>query len=120
MRRITRYRMQMFSACACLAFGMRVPQALRTIYIATTLNQIERGYAPVPYPEQLLLFRGRGLYDDDPNMGWEGFASRLEVREIGDGGLRTRRDIMNEPLVGLLARDLADCLEKSSLKSKDS
>jgi amino acid adenylation domain-containing protein len=114
--RKTKFRGQMLAVRTGLALGARVPQSLRTIYIATTLNQIERRYAPVSYPGELVLFRGRGMYDDDPCMGWDGLAAQVEVREIGDVGLRTRRDIMNEPLVGLLAQDVASCLEKLSVK----
>jgi hypothetical protein len=45
-------------------------------------------------------------------MGWDGLAANLENHEIGDNGLRTRRDIMNEPLVGSLANELRACLDK--------
>jgi amino acid adenylation domain-containing protein len=110
-RRKARVRFQMLAVRACLGLGIRVPQGLRTIYIASTLNQMERGYAPLSYPGALVLFRGRGLYDEDPRMGWDGLAAQVEVREVGEGGMRTRRDIMNEPLVGLLAQDLASCLK---------
>jgi hypothetical protein len=47
-------------------------------------------------------------------MGWEGLAANLEVSEIGDGGLRSRRDIMNEPLVGTLAKQLDASIAKAN------
>jgi hypothetical protein len=89
-----------------LAMGLPIPQTLRTMYVVRMINATESAYVPKPYSGTVTLFRGRGLYEDDPNMGWEGLAANLEVCEIGDGGLRSRRDIMNEPLVGLLAKQL--------------
>ena len=71
-----------------------------------------------PYPGTLILFRGRGLYEDDPNMGWEGLAATLENYEIGERRLRSRRDIMNEPLVGLLATQLDGCMAKNRWRTR--
>ena len=97
---------------AFLSLGLRVPQALRTMYVVRMINQAEEAYAPSRYEGTVALFRGKGLYEDDPDMGWEGLA-RLENFQIGDGGLRSRRDIMNEPLVGLLAKQLRLCFEQA-------
>lgn len=96
-----------------LGLGLKVPQGLRTMYVVRSIARAERNYSPKYYPGSIILFRGRGLYENDPNMGWDGLAERLENYEIGDGGLRSRRDIMNEPLVGLLAKELAGCLEQA-------
>ena len=93
-----------------LAVGAPIPQPLRTMYVVRMINATESRYAPKRYPETLTLFRGKGLYEDDPSMGWEGLADGIEQHELGDGGLRSRRDIMNEPLVGLLARRLEACI----------
>ncbi len=73
----------------------------------------ERNYLPQRYPGRLILFRGRGLseYENDPNMGWDGLAEHIENHEIGDVGQRTRRDIMNQPLVKLLAKELTVYLD---------
>ena len=95
-----------------LQLGLKVPQALRTMYVVRMIQQAEQNYAPQPYAGSLILFRGRGLYEKDPNMGWDGLAANLENHEIGADGLRTRRDIMNEPLVGSLANELRACLNK--------
>jgi hypothetical protein len=95
-----------------LKLGLRVPQTLRTLYVMTMLGRAEKNYAPGRYGGTLTLFRGHGLYENDPNMGWDGLAEGFENYEIGDGGLRSRRDIMNEPLVGLLAKQLSACLER--------
>src|SRR2546426_2893564 len=96
-----------------LALGLPVPQALRTMYVTRMLSQAEENYAPGRYDGTLILFRGQGLYENDPDMGWDGLADNFENYEIGDGGLLSRRDIMNEPLVGLLAKQLSACLERA-------
>ena len=97
-----------------LKLNLRVPQSLRTMYVVRMINHAEQNYRPGPYAGRISLFRGKGLYEDDPRMGWDGLAESIEEHEIGDGGLRSRRDIMNEPLVGLLARQLESCMERAS------
>jgi amino acid adenylation domain-containing protein len=94
-----------------LTLDLPVPQTLRTMYVMWMLGRAEENYAPGRYDGTLILFRGQGLYENDPNMGWDGLAENFETYEIGDGGLRSRRDIMNEPLVGRLAKQLSICLE---------
>ena len=110
--RTVRSRIHMSTCKLFLHLGLKVPQALRTMYVVRMIQQAEQNYAPQPYPGSLTLFRGHGLYENDPNMGWDGLAANLENHEIGDNGLRTRRDIMNEPLVGSLANELRACLDK--------
>jgi hypothetical protein len=58
----------------------------------------------------LALFHGGEAKELGPNLGWDGLAERYEHYVIGDGDLDSRRDIMNEPLVGITARKLAACL----------
>ena len=94
-----------------LLVGATIPQPLRTMYVVRMINQAEQNYAPQPYAGNVTLFRGKDLYEPDPNMGWDGLATCFENFEIGDGGLRSRRDIMNEPLVTLLAKQLGSCLD---------
>ncbi|MBZ5723309.1 MAG: amino acid adenylation domain-containing protein [Acidobacteriia bacterium] len=109
--RTVRSRLHMMTCRTFLELGLKLPQSLRTMYVVRMINQAEQNYAPRQYPGTLALFRGRGLYEHDPHMGWDGLAANLETYEIGDGGLRSRRDIMNEPLVGLLAGRLTECLD---------
>jgi thioesterase domain-containing protein len=111
--RTLRSRLHMGTCELFLAVGLPIPQSLRTMYVVRMINATESKYAPKPYSGAITLFRGRGLYEDDPNMGWEGLAATLENYEIGSGGLRSRRDIMNEPLVGLLAAQLEACMAKA-------
>lgn len=114
--RILRSGLHIATCRAFLNFGLRVPQGLRTMYVVRMINQAEEQYAPSRHEGTISLFRGKGLYEDDPDMGWDGLAARLENYQIGDGGLRSRRDIMNEPLVGLLAKQLGICFEQAKAK----
>jgi amino acid adenylation domain-containing protein len=90
---------------AYLALGGRVPLVLRTTFVDQMLRQAEWQYRPRFYPGSLRLFRGRGLYDKDPSMGWDGLAGHVHHIVIGDSETRLRRDIMDEPLVDLLANE---------------
>jgi len=97
-----------FAACrAFVQLGLKVPQAMRNEYVALALLQAERAYKPAPYPASVTLFQGRGLYESDPDMGWTGLAAMIESVEISDGrDQNLRRDIMDPPLVTLLAEKL--------------
>jgi thioesterase domain-containing protein len=110
-----RSKVRMTTYRVFLELGLKVPQSLRTMYVVRTTQAAEQNYAPRRYPGSLILFRGRGLYEyeNDPNIGWDGLAEHSENYEIGDAGQRTRRDIMNQPLVRLLARELTVCLERA-------
>jgi hypothetical protein len=77
------------------------------------ISQAEQTYVPEKYPGTLALFRGRGLYEADPNMGWDGLAEHLENHEIGEYTTESRRDIMNEPLVETLAWKLSEVMQRS-------
>ena len=117
--RTLRSRLHMGTCELFLALGLPIPQSLRTMYVVRMINATESTYAPKPYAGTITLFRGRGLYEDDPNMGWEGLAATLENYEIGSGGLRSRRDIMNEPLVGLLAAQLDACMANATADNQE-
>jgi amino acid adenylation domain-containing protein len=117
--RTLRSRLHMGTCELFLALGLPILQSLRTMYVVRMINATESNYAPNPYAGTITLFRGRGLYEDDPNMGWEGLAATLENYEIGSGGLRSRRDIMNEPLVGLLAAQLDACMAEATVEKNE-
>jgi hypothetical protein len=85
------------------------------MYVVRMLTRAEQSYVPQPYPGSLALFRGRGLYEKDPNMGWDELAEFLENHEIGFAETQSRRDIMNEPLVQLLAKELTEVIERASV-----
>jgi amino acid adenylation domain-containing protein len=99
-----------------LASGRRVPPAWRTVTIAETLTRAEMTYRPEPYPGTLLLFSGRSLFSEDQYLGWQGLAKELKTFEIEDQPGNLRRDILNEPLVGLVASQLTQCLEAADLR----
>ena len=118
MSRIVRQGLHTATCRLFLAAGMPIPANLRTMYVVHQINQAEQAYVPQPYAGTITLFRGKDLSETDPSLGWNGLACRLENFEIGDGGLRSRRDIMNEPLVGLLAKQLETCLERGGASAK--
>jgi amino acid adenylation domain-containing protein len=114
---VTRLRIEDLICRCFLAAGRTVPGKLRRMYIHRMTGAAERAYRPTSYPGRLTLFRGKGLYDNDQEMGWSGLADHLEIHEIAGREHRSRRDILNEPVVGLLARRLATCLEEASLQN---
>jgi amino acid adenylation domain-containing protein len=100
----------------CRAFtnlGKPVPQMLRTTYVDQMLRRAEWKYVPKSYPGSLHLFRGCGLYDNDPQMGWGGLADELYDHIIGRAVTHRRREIMTEPLVSELARELRCALQNA-------
>jgi amino acid adenylation domain-containing protein len=107
-----RAKLHMAACRLFLKLGIAIPQPMRTTYVARMIGRIERNYIPKRYPGSLILFRGRGLYENDPNMGWDELADRITNFEIGDRDSVSRREIMNEPLVGELAVYLKACLDK--------
>ena len=107
-----------FAACqAFVHLGMKVPQRMRTEYVGLALLQAEKTYTPHLFPGAITLYRGRGLYDADPDMGWKGLAAQIEHVEISDGSKqRLRRDIMGTPLVRQLADRLALALSGNAVR----
>jgi aspartate racemase len=90
---------------------MFLPPAVKNV--RRTLAVAETNYRVQAYSGKILLFRAsdkglRGL--EDPTGGWHKYAAGgIEVHEIdGDHG-----DILNEPNVESLARELRDCLERT-------
>jgi amino acid adenylation domain-containing protein len=92
--------------------GLRLPPRMRTLYIARTLYNAERNYVPKSYPGVVVMFHGSD-YGDDPNLGWDGLAGRIEHHIIGESSQPAGRDLMKEPLVGQTARELCDCLVRA-------
>ena len=80
------------------------------MYVTQMLTWAEEKFAPKPYAGSLVLFYGEGTLDFGPNLGWDGLAEHFDHCVIGDGVLDSRRDIMNEPLVGATAKKLAPYL----------
>jgi amino acid adenylation domain-containing protein len=92
---------------SCRISGIPVPQSLRTLYVLRMTDRAEFLYRPQSYDGHVALFRGRGIYDHDPEMGWAGLVKTgIEIHYVGDTEQGARHEIVNEPLVQELARDL--------------
>ena len=101
-----------YSYSLLFKLGMRVPPEMRTMYVTQMLTWTEENYQPKPYSGSLVLFYGEGTFEFGPNLGWDALAEHFEHCVIGDGVLDSRRDIMNEPLVGTTAKVLAPYLHR--------
>ncbi|MSP12534.1 MAG: alpha/beta fold hydrolase [Chloroflexi bacterium] len=90
----------------------RVPSEYQKIMVY--LARVKKGYQPQKYPGKVTLFRAQAqafLCSFDPQMGWGELAlGGVEVREIEGSHLELLRD----PFVGTLARQLQACMEDSS------
>ena len=96
------------------ALGLHIPPGMRTMYVVRMLGRAEQNYRPKPYSGSIVLFFGPGTLDFGPNLGWDGLAEQFEYCVIGAGVLDSRRDIMNDPLVGITAAKLAPYLNASN------
>jgi thioesterase domain-containing protein/acyl carrier protein len=116
-RRLANPVIRAFKGIACrslAAIGIAVPQAWRELHIAQALLTAEKAYRPRFYSGKLVIFRGAGLYDHDPDLGWGTLAAHVESRAIGTGTCQhSHREIMNEPLVEELAREMSAYLVSS-------
>jgi amino acid adenylation domain-containing protein len=98
------------------AVGVPVPQKWRELYIVRSLTAAEKNYRPRFLNGKLVIFRGGGLYDHDPGMGWSKLASEVEDCVIGSSAeQRTRRDILNEPLVENVAAQLMRFIDEAGI-----
>jgi thioesterase domain-containing protein len=94
------------------AAGIPVPQSWRELYIVRSLLIAERNYVPRFFNGKLMIFRGGGIYDHDPGMGWSKLAAEIDDFVIGTAEeQKTRRDILNEPLVQQVAEVLNKAMD---------
>jgi amino acid adenylation domain-containing protein len=99
------------------AFGIPIPQKWRELYIVRSLTAAEKKYSPRFLDGKLVIFRGGGLYDHDPGMGWSKLASDVKDCVIGSAAeQRTRRDILNEPLVERVATQLMRFIDETRIR----
>lgn len=102
----------------CRVSGFAVPQSLRTLYVLRMTDRAEASYQPRTYAGQVVLFRGRGIYNHDPEMGWAGLVETgIQIHYVGDSQQGARHEIVNEPLVQELARDLKAVLAQAGESS---
>ena len=107
-RRQFRPRMYFETCLTFVRLGLKVPQPMRSRYVGLALLTAERAYVPGFFPGKIALFRGAGLYDAEPTMGWKGLAGTIEDFEISSGSEQSlRREIMEDSLVMQVAGKLA-------------
>jgi amino acid adenylation domain-containing protein len=88
-----------------LARSRPIPERMREQYFFGLHARAERAYEPAPYPGDLLVFYGTGLYED-PSLGWADLALG-GVRTLAvPGRHRTNRDAMLEPAVEFVGEQI--------------
>jgi amino acid adenylation domain-containing protein len=95
---------------ALLALGRPIPELEREEFFLKLHAKAERAYKPEPYPGELLVFYGEGLYED-PTLGWEGLAGRGLRTYAVPGEHDNNRQAMMEPAVGFVADRLQEHLD---------
>jgi amino acid adenylation domain-containing protein len=99
--------------------GISIPQSWRELYLVRALTVAEKNYHPQFFDGRIVLFRGAGLYDHDPGMGWSQLAREIEDCRIGTPEeQKTRRDILNDPLVEQVAARLSSLITPESPKKQ--
>lgn len=93
--------------------GRPLPEGLRDRGYLIICNLLEWSYAPRPYQGELLLFNGSGLYDDDPELGWSGFASQITSFTV-PGEHPDNRATMRDPHVHFIADRMRAFLDGST------
>jgi amino acid adenylation domain-containing protein len=90
-----------------LKYGRPIPEALREVYFFRLHHFAERAYEPKPYPGEMLVFTGTGLYED-PELGWGGCTERGVIAHRIPGEHDNNRQAMSEPGVDFVSDRLAD------------
>ena len=110
--RITRDRAyDRFRFRTSLALNLPLPEHLRERQFLRISAKAEQAYEAESYPRALFIFYGQGLYDD-PQLGWAGFAERIETFAV-PGEHEGNRDAMAEPNVAFVADRLEEILARS-------
>jgi amino acid adenylation domain-containing protein len=90
-----------------LALGRPIPERDREEFFFDLHGDAEKSYAPTPYPGELLLFYGEGLYED-PTLGWESLGTVIGHAVPGEH--TNNRDLMHEPAVDFVAERVREYL----------
>ena len=96
-----------------LALGRPLPEWLREHYFLRINFVAERAYDPQPYPGEILMFSGKGMYED-LELGWGGLAERGIVTYEVPGEHKDNRDVMRDAPARWVADVLADYLGDAS------
>jgi amino acid adenylation domain-containing protein len=90
-----------------LSLGRPVPERDREEFFFDLHGEAEKRYVPKPYPGELLVFYGEGLYED-PTLGWESLGT--VISHAAPGEHTNNRHLMHEPAVGFVAERLREYL----------
>jgi thioesterase domain-containing protein len=95
-----------------LRLGLPLSQTQRDTFFLEINLLAEQLYEPVVYPGPMVMFRGRGYYDE-PAAGWDGMAAGgIEDYEI-PGEHERARILMSEPTITLVAEHFKGCLARA-------
>ncbi len=94
----------------CILFKRKVPSKIANAFVDHSLFMLQLKYKPKLYLGSMVTFRSPGIFKD-PYLGWENLIEdEIKTFEV-PGAHQTRRDIMNEPYVGFLAKELKNFLD---------
>ena len=93
-----------------LALRRPLPERLREQFFFDLHFDAERGYEPLPYAGDLLVFYGEDLYED-PELGWGELARGGIATYAVPGHHDNNRDAMREPHVAYVAERLRAYLD---------
>ncbi|HTB99683.1 MAG TPA: amino acid adenylation domain-containing protein [Ferruginibacter sp.] len=90
----------------------KVPEIISRKYVAQSLEILQSNYKPKPYDGSMVVFRSPGIFSKDSYLGWKSFV-KGEIKTIDIPGRHEwRRDILNQPHVQILAKELESVLNK--------
>jgi amino acid adenylation domain-containing protein len=92
-----------------LARSRPIPERTREQFFFGLHARAERAYEPSPYPKDLLVFYGDGLYEE-PTLGWGELAVGGAHAYAVPGEHTNNRDAMREPAVGFVAERIEEYL----------
>jgi amino acid adenylation domain-containing protein len=92
-----------------LARGRPLPEHSRETYFLALHAVAERAYEPQPYPGEVLVFYGDGLYED-ATLGWSGLARETKVY-AAPGHHTKNRQLMTDPHARFVRDRLVEYLE---------
>jgi amino acid adenylation domain-containing protein len=92
-----------------LARGRPLPEHSRETYFLALHAVAERAYEPQPYPGEVLVFYGDGLYED-ATLGWSGLARETKVY-AAPGHHTNNRQLMTDPHARFVRDRLVEYLE---------
>lgn len=106
-RRVDQLRVRM-----ALARSRPIPERTREQFFFGLHAKAERSYRPRPYPGDLMVFYGEGLYED-PTLGWDGLASQGVRTFAVPGEHDNNRQAMHEPAVRFVAQRVEEHLRNA-------